>query len=221
MRDHIQKEHETDFKCKECDFKTKYKIVRRRHMLNAHKKPCKRCDHVAKSEGDLNAHQQAEHGILTSSMGFMVTSGDPVSNNADVVEEQIPDEEVNSVDLVKKRKTKIEYLMDERQVKSSSKRQKEVNQSFKDLFLTQKKNVSNLQRVHGAAPEFVLIVKNNVQKPGGKNAAATAGKYMVASRGNLREMMFSTGIKFTEDFVMMANDYDMQIDEYPDKNVKS
>ena len=54
-----------------------------------------------------------------------------------------------------------------------------------------------------------------------KKAAATAGKYMVASRGNLREMMFSTGIKFTEDFVMMANDYDMQIDEYPDKNVKS
>ena len=44
---------------------------------------------------------------------------------------------------------------------------------------------------------------------------------MVASRGNLREMMFNTGIKFTEDFVMMANDYDMQIDEYPDKNVKS
>ena len=100
---------------------------------------------------------------------------------------------VNSVDLVKKRKTKIEYLMDERQVKSSSKTQKEVNRLFKDLFLTQKKNVSNLQRVHGAAPEFVLIVKNNVQKPGGKNAAATAGKYMVASRGNLREMMFSTG----------------------------
>ena len=190
-------------------------------MLNAHKKPCKRCDHVANSEGDLNAHQQAEHGILTSSMGFMVTSGDPVSNNADVVEEQILDEEeINSVDLVKKRKTKIEYLMDERKVKSSSKTQKEVNRSFKDLFL-KKKNVSNLQRVHRAAPEFVLIVKNNVQKPGGKNAAATAGKYMVASRGNLREMMFSTGIKFTEDFVMMANDYDMQIDEYPDKNVKS
>ena len=44
---------------------------------------------------------------------------------------------------------------------------------------------------------------------------------MVASRGNLREMMFSTGIKFTEDFVMMANDYDVQIDEYPDKNVES
>ena len=124
----------------------------------------------------------------------MVTSSDPVSNNADVVEEQILDEEeINSVDLVKKRKTKIEYLMDERKVKSSSKTQKEVNRSFKDLFL-KKKNVSNLQRVHRAAPEFVLIVKNNVQKPGGKNAAATAGKYMVASRGNLREMMFSTGI---------------------------
>ena len=64
-------------------------------------------------------------------------------------------------------------------------------------------------------PEFVLIVKNNVQKPGGKNAAATAGKYTVASRGNLSEMMFSTGIKFTKDFVIM------QIDEFPDKNVQS
>ena len=161
--------------------------------------------------------------MLTSrlSMAFSQVQWDSWWQAVTLVEEQIPDEEVNSVDLVKKRKTKIEYLMDERQVKSSSKTQKEVNRSFKDLFLTQKKNVSNLQWVHGAAPEFVLIVKNNVQKPGGKNAAATAGKYMVASRGNLREMMFSTGIKFTEDFVMMANDYDMQIDKYPDKNVKS
>ena len=50
MRDHIKKEHEIDLKCKECDFKTKFKIVKRRHMLNTHKKPCKRCDHVAKSD---------------------------------------------------------------------------------------------------------------------------------------------------------------------------
>ena len=109
MRDHIKKKHDIDFKCKECDFKTKYKIVRRRHILNAHKKPCKRCDHDANSEGDLNAHQQAEHGILTSSIGFLVTSGDLVSNNADVVEKQIlSQKEINSVDLVTKRKTKIE-----------------------------------------------------------------------------------------------------------------
>ena len=65
MRDHVKKEHQTEFKCKECQFRTKYKIVRRRHMLNAHKKPCERCDHVAKSVSDLNAHQQVEHGILT------------------------------------------------------------------------------------------------------------------------------------------------------------
>merc|ERR1711990_1346742 len=43
MRDHVKKEHQTEFKCKECQFRTKYKIVRRRHMLNAHKKPCERC----------------------------------------------------------------------------------------------------------------------------------------------------------------------------------
>ena len=32
MRDHVKKEHQTEFKCKECQFRTKYKIVRRRHM---------------------------------------------------------------------------------------------------------------------------------------------------------------------------------------------
>ena len=54
-------------------------------------------------------------------------------------------------------------------------------------------------------------------KTWGKKCSSHSGKiYGCPSR-----KLESTGIKFTEDFVMMANDYDMQIDKYPDKNVKS
>ena len=69
MRDHIKKEHETDFKCKECDFKTKFKIVRRRHMLNAHKKLCKRCDHVAKSDTQWLKRLKTQKKFIGSRIG--------------------------------------------------------------------------------------------------------------------------------------------------------
>ena len=85
MREHMKKEHQTEFKCKECQFRTKYKIVRRRHIINAHKKRCERCDHVGTSENDLNAHKQAEHGILMSSVGFMLTNSDPVPHDAEIL----------------------------------------------------------------------------------------------------------------------------------------
>lgn len=212
MRDHMKKEHQTEFKCKECQFRTKYKIVRRRHIINAHKKRCERCDHVGTSENDLNAHKQAEHGILMSSVGFMLTNSDPVPHDAEIVDKEHVE---NGETSAKKRKTKTEYLKEERQVKPATKSTKDVTRSFKDQFLTSKKNISNLQIVHGAEAEFVLIVKNNIQKPGGKNSAPTAGKYMVACQGNMREALFSTGIKFGDDFVMMANDHDMQITKSP------
>lgn len=212
MRDHVKKEHQTEFKCKECQFRTKYKIVRRRHIINAHKKRCERCDHVGTSENDLNAHKQAEHGILMSSVGFMLTNSDPVPHDAEIVDKEHVE---NGETSAKKRKTKTEYLKEERQVKPATKSTKDVTRSFKDQFLTSKKNISNLQIVHGAEAEFVLIVKNNIQKPGGKNSAPTAGKYMVACQGNMREALFSTGIKFGDDFVMMANDHDMQITKSP------
>ena len=103
----MKKEHQTEFKCKECQFRTKYKIVRRRHMLNAHKKPCERCDHVGTSENDLNAHKQAEHGILMSSVGFMLTNSDPVPHDAEILDNDAQ----NAERSVKRRKTKTEYTV--------------------------------------------------------------------------------------------------------------
>ena len=81
-------------------------------MLNAHKKPCERCDHVGTSENDLNAHKQAEHGILMSSVGFMLTNSDPVPHDAEILDKDAQ----NAERSVRRRKTKSEYLKEERQV---------------------------------------------------------------------------------------------------------
>ena len=103
-------------------------------MMNAHQKKCERCDHVAPSENSLIAHKQADHRVLTSSMGFMLTNKDEVRNEPVATE---PGKE--STD--KKRKTKLQYLKEDRKVKSATKSKKDVNRSFKDQFLTQKKNI--------------------------------------------------------------------------------
>ena len=116
MKEHMRRSHQTKFRCKECSFETKYNIVRRRHMMNAHQKKCERCDHVATSEDSLNAHKQADHGVLTSSMGFMLTNNDQVQNEP-VATATEPDKESTE----KKRKTKMEYLKEERKVKSATK----------------------------------------------------------------------------------------------------
>ena len=134
MKEHMRRSHQIKFRCKECSFETKYNIVRRRHMMNAHQKKCERCDHVATSEDSLIAHKQADHGVLTSSMGFMLTNNDEVHNEP-VATATEPDKECTD----KKRKTKMEYLKEDRKVKSATKSKKDVNRSFKDQFLTQKK----------------------------------------------------------------------------------
>ena len=152
-------------------------------------------------------HKQAEHGngILHSSMGFMITSNTDV--NVDAEENISTNQEAAS----EKRKTKCEYLKVERKTKSAQKSKKDMTRSFKDQFLTLKKNISNLQKVHGVEAEFVLIMKNNIQMAGGKNQSPTAGQYMVSCEGEMKNLLFSTGIKFGEGFVIMANDCDMQI----------
>ena len=66
----------------------------------------------------------------------MLTNKDEVHNEP-VATATEPDKE--STD--KKRKTKMEYLKEDRKVKSATKSKKDVNRSFKDQFLTQKKNI--------------------------------------------------------------------------------
>ena len=209
MRGHVEKKHKTEFKCKECDFVTKNKVLQRQHMKITHgKKKCESCAFNAENSGALKEHQQAEHGIVSSSVGFMFTNEHQVEEPADI-EEPV---ETEGPSNKKKRKNKSDYLRGVKQVKSTKSR-KNMTRSMKDQFLTIKKSVANLQKIHGVDAEFMLIVKNNIQSTGAKNSAPTAGKYMVISEGKLKELFFGSGVKFDENFVIMENDFDMQIQQ--------
>ena len=103
-------------------------------------------------------------------------------------------------------KTKSDYLKETKKFKLQ-KSKKHLTRSMKDQYLTLRKNVANLQRIHGVDAEFALIVKNNIQTTGAKNSAPTAGKYMVISEGNLKYFFLSSGIKYDDRFVMtVSND---------------
>ena len=209
MRGHVENKHKTEFKCKECDFVTKDKVLHRQHMKSTHgKKKCESCPFNAENKSALKEHQQAEHGIVSSSVGFMFTDERQVEEPVEI-EEPV---ETEGPSKKKKRKNKSDYLRGVKQVKSTKSR-KNMTRSMKDQFLTIKKSVANLQKIHGVDAEFMLIVKNNIQSTGAKNSAPTAGKYMVISEGKLKELFFGSGVKFDENFVIMQNDFDMQIQE--------
>jgi predicted RNA-binding Zn-ribbon protein involved in translation (DUF1610 family) len=208
MERHIERKHQTEFKCRECNFVTGKKVLRRQHMKRAHdkKKKCESCNFEAENGSTLKTHRQSEHGIVSTSVGFMFTNERQNNENPDV---EKPEE---SEGPSKKRKNKSEYLRDVKQVKTS-KSKKNMTRSMKDQYLTLKKSVANLQRIHGVDSEFMLIVKKNIQSRGAKNSAPTAGKYMVIAEGKLNQQFFGSGVKFDENFVIMANDFDMQIQE--------
>ena len=84
--------------------------------------------------------------------------------------------------------------------------------------MTLKKKVANLQKQHGAEPEYILIVKNSLQDPGAKNPSATAGKFMVYAEGSLLSEFMSQGIIFDSRFVIMANEYNMDTKDVDDEN---
>ena len=205
MRGHVENKHKTEFKCKECDFVTKNKFLRRQHIKSTHgEKKCESCHFNAENESALKAHQQAEHGIVSSSVGFMFTNERQVEENVQI-EEPVDTEGPSKK---KKRKNKSDYLRGVKQLKST-KSKKNMTRSMKDQYLTIKKSVANLQKIHGVDAEFMLIVKNNIQSTGAKNSAPSAGKYMVISEGKLKELFFGSGVKFNEGFVIMENDFDM------------
>lgn len=205
MRAHLENKHQTEFKCKECDFVSRNKVLRRRHMKSTHDmKKCESCHFDAENVSALKTHRQAEHGIVSSSVGFMFTNERQVSENLQI------EEPVVTGGPSKKRKTKSDYLRGVKKLKST-KSKKNLTRSMKDQFLTLKKSVANLQKIHGVDAEFMLVVKNNIQSVGAKNSAPTAGKFMVITEGKLKELFFGSGVKFDENFVIMQNDFDMQI----------
>ena len=210
-----RKKHDRSFNCEECQFVAKFRIVLRRHQIKEHNKKCHHCDFSAATSASLKMHSQAEHGggLLSNSAGFMITgdgSEEDVATNEEIGtnEEIATNEESRSP---KKKITKSEYLKRQMEVKLDHKSRKTVLPSFKDSFLTLKKNVANLHRQHGTEAEYIIIVKNNLQLPGGggKTPSPTGGQFMVYGEGTLLTELLSTGLVFDSRVVMMANEFNM------------
>ena len=79
--------------------------------------------------------------------------------------------------------------------------------------MTLKKKIANIHKQHGAEAEYLIIVKNNIQAPGGKTQSPTAGQYMVYAEGTLLSELLSKGIIFDSRFVRMANEFNMETKE--------
>ena len=63
-------------------------------------------------------------------------------------------------------------------------------------------------------PDFLLMVKNNVQKENVPNPALNAGKYMLKCSGQVEELLQTVGLRFNSStMVMMANNFDFTIEE--------
>lgn len=115
----------------------------------------------------------------------------------------VPQEEVlveNTIENKKQheRKTRVETLS--KPVKVKKLKTKANLESWRNKYATIKKKVHDLQEEHGGSCDFLLLVKNNVQSKNAPNAH-TAEKYMVFSKGPVREQFLSGGVKFDKNCV--------------------
>ena len=69
--------------------------------------------------------------------------------------------------------------------KTQNRKQKTNLNAFKSKFLTLKKKVSALQMEVGTEPDFLLLVKNNLQDPSVAKPSKMAGKYMCYGSGEI------------------------------------
>ena len=59
----------------------------------------------------------------------------------------------------------------------------------------------------GVEQDFLVIMKNNLQSRDTTNDSPTAGKYMIYTKGNIRDQLLGDGIKFDPSTIyMLAND---------------
>ena len=141
-------------------------------------------------------------GVIKSKVGFMKVAGED-----DEVKEV--EEEPKTKKRSEKKKSPKEYLRQIIKSKVGNRCSKANVNSFKTKYLTLKKKVSALQLEVGVKSNFLLMIKNNLQDRNNKNAAPTAGKYMVFAEGDIKEQLFGDGIKYNDnDMYVMANNFD-------------
>ena len=95
-----------------------------------------------------------------------------------------------------RQKTLSERLKEPIKVKKDNRSSQTNINSFRNQFLTMKKKASRLQREVGSEPDFVIIMKNNLQDPKTSNASAGAGKYLICGEGQFVRNCFKVEFSF-------------------------
>ncbi len=206
------------FNCDQCGFKSVDLNNLMEHKRNKHESrwyDCDHCNYKTTNTGNLTAHMQAKHegGVIKNNAGFMILEDD---TDGVATMEKAPGQQNTKEPENKKKKLHKEFLKDDIKVKLLPK--KALLNSFKDKLLTIKKKTAAHQIEHGGKPDYLFMMRNNIQDPNVTNASPTAGKYMIMSEGPIREHLLGGGVKFVKgESYMFANHWDMT-EEVIDEN---
>ena len=176
--DHMKNEHisEIKYKCNNCEFSAKCKDELRDHKAKKHETfDCSTCDYKTNSEANLSMHIQDKHdagSMIQTSLGFIIRdSQDDIEPDTD----PNPQPEIkNTTEKNEKRKSHSDHMKMAVKVKKLGK--KAMLNSWREKMLTVKKKVASIQVEHGGDPDFVIMIRNNIQDPTATNASPTAGK---------------------------------------------
>ena len=139
----------------------------------------------------------------------------------EVAEKKEEDGEVKEETVEQRRMTK--RLRDPIRVNVEGRSTKVNLNSFKSMFLSLKNKVSTMQVEVGTEPDFVIIMKKNLQDPNVNNPAETAGKYMVYAEAFLKKELLENGIKYKQgETYLIANNFDYKekkVEEVEEDNV--
>ena len=121
----------------------------------------------------------------------------------------------------KSKLTAAQYLSKPVKCKVENRSTKANLNSMRTKFLTVKKKVVSIPEECGVEQDFMLIMKNNLQKSGISNPSPTAGKYMLYTRGSIREQFLGEGVKFNPmTMFMMANDSNYEEEKLANEGIE-
>ena len=202
-----EKKHKV-FKCKLCDKKssTRYGLKMHKNQIHPEEGGPEEADRSGKRKVDSvvgRLTKKQTGNTIRTTAGFMV-----VEKSGENEEPEEPEEAPENKKKTKRRKLS-ERLQDPIRVKDRSKQVK-VN-SFRTQTLTLKKKVSRMQREVGTEPDYVILIRNNLQDPHTSNPSASAGKYFVFGEGPIKNKLVKKGIKFDDkEMFLMANNHNFE-----------
>ena len=219
-------------KCDECEYEC-YKsedMIKYKKTIHV-RYNCVQCYSKFDSPAQLSMHIQVKHtveDIIQTGIGFMMRhnstaqaepepqlQSEPEPQLQPVSETQLQPESQHQLEPVNnqigekpRKKSHKEHLNAKVKVKTLSK--KATQNSWRNKLLTAKKKWATLQEEHGGQPDFVIMIRNNVQDAGVTKASSTAGKYLLMAQGPLREKLLGPGVQFVKnESYMFANSWNM------------